>query len=58
MTEADPRLRVLYRLARHAEGDDLARVMTAIRQRRREIEIETRGPSAFDGLPTEEPATA
>lgn len=49
MTEQDVRLRMLYRLAEVAEGEELDRVRTAIAQRRSELELATAEPSAFDG---------
>lgn len=52
---ADRRLRALYRLAESAEGEALQRVRAAIRDRRRELELDSRGPSAWDFLPAEEP---
>jgi len=52
---SDPRLRLLYRLAEVAEGEELQRVREAIAQRRSELELGVDAPSAFDGLPTEEP---
>ena len=53
--EHDPRLRALYRLAEIAEGEELARVREAIALRRRELEQQQKAPSAWDGLPDEDP---
>lgn len=52
---ADPRLRALHRLAESAEGESLERILAAIRARRRELELDSGGPSAWDSLPAEEP---
>ena len=50
----DPRLRSLYRLAEHAEGEALERVRAAIARRRSELELLDADHSAWRGLPVEE----
>jgi hypothetical protein len=52
--DADPRLRALYRLAEHAEGEALERVRAAIVRRRSELELRDSEHSAWRGLPLED----
>ncbi|MFL5846034.1 MAG: hypothetical protein ACJ762_15205 [Solirubrobacteraceae bacterium] len=52
----DIRLRSLYRLAETSEGDALERIREAIVARRRQLELDEPGPSAWDSLPLDEPA--
>jgi hypothetical protein len=56
METADPRLRALHKLAETAEGEDLERVRVAIVERRRELALDEPTPSAWTGLPDEEPS--
>lgn len=48
--DSDPRLRMLYRLAEVAEGEQLERVRAAIAQRRSALELGRATPSAWDGV--------